>query len=103
MLDRSEINRMIAVNRYLVLGTADVHGKPWVSPVFFAPYGDDAFYWVSSPDARHSRDIASRPSVAITTLDSTAPIGVPKGRISTSTRGRPSPSGTGCAICIGVQ
>ena len=35
MIDRSAIDRVLAANRYLVLGTADEDGRPWVTPVFF--------------------------------------------------------------------
>jgi Pyridoxamine 5'-phosphate oxidase len=27
----------LEVNHYMTLGTADAAGRPWVSPVFFAP------------------------------------------------------------------
>ena len=39
---------------YLTLGTADTDGRPWTTPVYFAPGGDREFYWLSSTDARHS-------------------------------------------------
>ena len=71
MTDRSIIDRVLAANRYLVLGTADEHGQPWVSPVFFARLGSNRLCWVSSPHARHSRNIARRSPVAITVFDST--------------------------------
>ena len=60
---------------YLTLATADASGNPWASPVFFTPDGYHDFYWVSSPDSRHSRNIASRRHVAITIYDSRVPIG----------------------------
>ncbi len=62
----------IDANRYMALGTADEDGHPWVSPVWFATEDHRSFHWVSSPDARHSRNIASRPEVAIAIFDSTA-------------------------------
>jgi hypothetical protein len=37
VIDRSGVDRVLAANRYLVLGTADEHGQPWATPVFFAP------------------------------------------------------------------
>jgi len=73
--DRSDVDRLLEANRYLVLGTADVDGKPWVSPVFFAPLGPDLVCWVSSPKSRHSRNIASRTALAITVFDSTVEVG----------------------------
>ena len=75
MIDRSTTDRVLDANLYLVLGTADAHGQPWVSPVFFARLGPDCLCWVSSPDARHSRNIAQRHTVAITVFDSTVAIG----------------------------
>jgi hypothetical protein len=67
--------RIVAANMYMTIATADVDGRPWVSPVWFAPSGDTEFLWVSSPNARHSRNIAVRPAVAIVIFDSTVPIG----------------------------
>jgi uncharacterized protein YhbP (UPF0306 family) len=62
-------------NRYLVLGTADADGQPWVTPVFFAPLDADRVCWVSSPDSRHSRNIDARAALAITVFDSTVEVG----------------------------
>lgn len=75
MIDRSAVDRVLAANRYLVLGTADEDGQPWVSPVFFAPLNPNRLCWVSSPDSRHSRNIAHRRAVAITVFDSTVSVG----------------------------
>ena len=75
MIDRSVIDRVLATNRYLVLGTADRAGQPWVTPVFFASLDADRVCWVSSPESRHSRNIADRPAVAITAFDSTVAVG----------------------------
>ncbi|WP_187284967.1 pyridoxamine 5'-phosphate oxidase family protein [Streptomyces sp. OR43] len=69
------VPRLLAQHRYLVLGTADREGRPWVSPVFFAADGHHRVLWVSSPDSRHSRNIAARPEVAITVFDTAAPVG----------------------------
>jgi hypothetical protein len=62
-------------NRYMVLGTADQAGHPWVTPVWFASEDYARFQWVSSPESRHSRNLAVRPEVAIAIFDSTAPVG----------------------------
>ena len=66
---------IIDSNRYMALGTADRDGRPWVSPVWFASEDYKHFYWVSSPDARHSGNIAVRPEIAIAIFDSTVPVG----------------------------
>jgi uncharacterized protein YhbP (UPF0306 family) len=74
-VDLAAIDRIVAANRYLVLGTVDENGRPWVSPLFFAMLDGNRLVWVSSPDARHSRNIAARPAVAITVFDSTVEVG----------------------------
>ena len=67
--------RIIDVNRYLTLATADADGRPWATPVWFAPDGYADFVWVSRRDARHSRNIAGRSDVGIVLFDSTVPFG----------------------------
>ena len=64
---------------YMVLGTADESGSPWVSPVYFAVSDYTDFLWVSLPDARHSRNLAVRPEVSIVVFDSGVPIGTGQG------------------------
>lgn len=57
-------------NHFMTLGTANADGEPWVSPVFYAPDGYSALYWVSSHEATQSRNIAVRPRVGIVVFDS---------------------------------
>lgn len=66
---------IIDANSYMTLGTADESGQPWVSPVWYAPADYREFFWISSPEARHSRNLATRPELAIVIFDSTAAIG----------------------------
>jgi uncharacterized protein YhbP (UPF0306 family) len=66
---------IIDSNLYMVLGTADESGQPWVSPVYFASAGYTEFYWISSPEARHSRNLAMRPQVSIVVFDSQVSVG----------------------------
>ncbi len=66
---------IIDANRYMVLATADASGRPWPSPVYYAPAGYREFYWVSAPDARHSRNLDARPEVSIVIFDSSSPVG----------------------------
>ena len=54
----------------MALGTADETGRPWVSPVWFASEDYTRFHWVSSPDSRHSRNLAVRREVAVAIYDS---------------------------------
>jgi hypothetical protein len=73
--DRAAIARdIIDANLYMVLGTADAGGRPWVSPVYFAPAGYKEFLWVSAPEARHSRNLSARPRISIVIFDSRVPI-----------------------------
>ena len=62
---------IIDANRYMTLSTADASGLPWVSPVWFATTDHRRVLWVSDPEARHSRNLAERPELAIVIFDST--------------------------------
>ena len=66
---------VIDANRYMALGTVDEEGHPWVTPVWFASEDYRSFHWVSSPDAKHSRNLAAEPRVAIAIFDSSVPVG----------------------------
>jgi hypothetical protein len=66
---------LIDTNRYMALGTVDPDGRPRVSPVYYAPDGYSAVYWISSPKAHHSVNIADRPDVSMAIFDSGAAIG----------------------------
>jgi hypothetical protein len=67
--------RVIDANKYMTLATADDAGMPWASPVYYTPEGYDVFYWASSPDSVHSRNLAGRPELSIVIFDSQVPIG----------------------------
>jgi hypothetical protein len=69
------VRNVVDANAYMVLGTADASGRPWVSPVFYAADEYRDFYWISSPDVTHSRNIAVRPDVSIVIFDSRAAVG----------------------------
>jgi hypothetical protein len=43
--------------------------------VYFTHAGYREFYWVSSPQAQHSRNIEQEPAIAIVIFDSSAPVG----------------------------
>jgi len=57
--------------RYMTLATADAAGVPWASPVWYAPRYYSELFWISYPDARHSRNLAERPQLSIVIFDST--------------------------------
>jgi hypothetical protein len=66
---------ILDANLYMTLGTADAAGRPWASPVFFAADRYRDFYWISSPEATHSRNLAVRPELSIVVFDSQTPVG----------------------------
>jgi uncharacterized protein YhbP (UPF0306 family) len=70
---------IVDANLYMVLGTADQAGQPWVSPVYYAHASYREFFWVSSPEARHSRNLGARREVSIVIFDSSVPIGTGQG------------------------
>ena len=79
-MDLDDVARtIIDSNRYMVLGTADEGGRPWVSPVYYAPSGYSELHWVSSPESQHSRNLAARPDLSIVVFDSQAPVGKGQG------------------------
>jgi hypothetical protein len=67
---RSGLIAIAGANRFMTLATADEHGVPWASPVWYATADYREFFWVSSPQARHSRNISLRPELAIVIFDS---------------------------------
>jgi hypothetical protein len=73
------VRDIVESNRYLVLATADATGRPWSSPVYFAHIGCTEFFWVSAPDATHSRNVAVRPEASIVIFDTQAAIGAGQG------------------------
>lgn len=74
-LDAGTIARaIVGSNLYMVLGTADASGEPWVTPVYYAHDGYSRFLWVSSPETRHSENLADRSAVSIVIFDSGAPV-----------------------------
>jgi hypothetical protein len=67
--------RVIDANHYMTLGTRDPDGRPRLSPVYYTAARYSDFYWLSSPDAQHSRNVAEHPEIAIVIFDSTARVG----------------------------
>jgi hypothetical protein len=67
--------RVIDACHYMTLATTDSDGRPRLSPVYYTPARYSDFYWVSSPEAQHSRNLAERPEAEIVIFDSTAPAG----------------------------
>jgi hypothetical protein len=76
---QARLEAIVEANRYMTIATADADGRPWISPVWFATRNYREFFWVSRPEARHSRNIAVRPEVAIVIFDSQQPPGTGDG------------------------
>ena len=72
---RAQLETIVDANDYMTLATADAAGLPWATPVWYATADRREFLWASSPQARHSRNIAVRPAVAIVVFDSRQPPG----------------------------
>lgn len=68
--DAETARSIMDANNYMVIGSADVDGTPWATPVYFTAYEYRELYWVSHPDARHSENVAVRPDVGIVVFDS---------------------------------
>jgi nitroimidazol reductase NimA-like FMN-containing flavoprotein (pyridoxamine 5'-phosphate oxidase superfamily) len=67
---RALATSIVGSNRFMTLATADADGRPWASPVWYAPSGDRELYWASSPEAQHSKNLRERPQLAIVIFDS---------------------------------
>jgi hypothetical protein len=64
---------LIDKNLYLTLSTVAADGRPWTTPVYFAPGGLREYYWSSLADAEHSRNLNVNPQVSLVIFDSTVP------------------------------
>ena len=67
--------RVIDRNHYMTVATKGPDGEPRLSPVFYTAARYTDLYWVSSPDAQHSRNLTDHPDVRIVIFDSSAPVG----------------------------
>ena len=67
--------RVLDTNRYMTIATLGEDGHPWVTPVYFSPDRYRYMFWISGPDAQHSRNIRAHPEVTIVVFDSSVPIG----------------------------
>ena len=67
--------RIIDGNRYMTIATTAPDGRPWATPVYFAPDAYRDLYWISSPEAQHSLHIAQRSDVFVVVFDSQLPVG----------------------------
>jgi hypothetical protein len=82
---------VIDANSYMTLATADRAGLPWPSPVWYAHCGYREFFRVSSPAARHSRNLAERPQAGVVIFDSHVPAGTAQAVYMTATAAEVAP------------
>lgn len=97
------VRGIVEANLYMVLATADESGRPWSSPVYFAHLDCHEFFWISSPQATHSRNILVRPEVGIAVFDSSAPIGTGQGVYMSAVTAPVEPADTERAIEVFSQ
>jgi pyridoxamine 5'-phosphate oxidase-like protein len=62
--------RVIDANHYMTLASREPDGGPRLSPVYYTAARYTDFYWISSPQARHSRNVVDRPEVELVIFDS---------------------------------
>ncbi len=69
------VKAIIDSSLYMVLGTADDEGQPWVTPVYFTASKYKEFYWISSPEAKHSRNLEMHSQISLVIFNSQVPVG----------------------------
>jgi hypothetical protein len=67
--------RILDSNRYMTIATVGEDGRPWITPVYFSPDRYREMYWISDPQAHHSRNVTARPEVSLVVFDSSVSIG----------------------------
>src|SRR5689334_12937195 len=82
---------IVEANVYMTIATVDAQGSPWAAPVFYATADAIDFYWMSSPETRHSRALDARPEVSLLIFDSTAAPGTGDALAMTATATRLDP------------
>jgi hypothetical protein len=70
-----DARRIIDANRYLTLASADADGRPWATPVWFAPDGYTTFVWCRDRMPGIPVTSPAAPNVGIVIFDSTVPVG----------------------------
>ncbi|MES2409282.1 MAG: pyridoxamine 5'-phosphate oxidase family protein [Patescibacteria group bacterium] len=64
---------------YITLATVSKEGNPWNSPVYTAYDNEYNFYWISSPDSQHSKNIEFNHKVFAVIYSSNAKEGTGEG------------------------
>ena len=71
----SRARAIIDRGAYMTLATADIEGRPWPTPVWYAPESYVSLLWISAVNTRHSRNLELRPELGIVIFDSAASFG----------------------------
>ena len=71
----NEIDDILSQNHYATISTVDENNKPWAAPVWYAHDDQYCFYWWSSKDSQHSRNIGRNNDIYITIFNSQLPEG----------------------------
>ncbi len=64
---------------YITIASASHEGKPWNSPVYSSFDDNGNFYWISSPESQHSRNVEANGEAFLVIYDSTVPEGTGEG------------------------
>lgn len=67
----AEAKRILFEAIYLTLATVSEDGQPWNTPVYGAPDEQYNFFWTSTPDAQHSKNIKVNDRAFVVIYDST--------------------------------
>ena len=73
--DESRARTIVQRILYVTVATVGIDGTPWNSPVYASYDERGDFFWSSSPQAEHSRNIEHNGRVFLVIYDSTAPEG----------------------------
>ena len=92
--------RIIDENSYATLATADVDGRPWATPVWFAERGLRQYVWVSRTTRRHSQNVAQRAEIALVVFDSTVQVGSANAVYVEATAGQVPDHELGAALAV---
>ena len=71
--------KIISEILYITLATSSKGGGPWNTPVYSSYDENYNFFWVSSPESRHSKNIKENNRIAIVIYNSTDPEGTGRG------------------------
>jgi uncharacterized protein YhbP (UPF0306 family) len=71
--DKKSLREYLDSQRLMSVATQGEH--PWIANVYFVADDDLNLYFISPPEAEHSRHIAKNPQVACSIIDSHQPMG----------------------------